>query len=81
MRGYVKWFNDKLGYGFIKSEEVDKDIFVHFSEINKKGYKKLYENDIVTFKYDKENNKAYDLKIIKTKEKKKYENKSHWNKF
>jgi CspA family cold shock protein len=81
MRGYVKWFNDKLGYGFIKSEEVDKDIFVHFSEINKKGYKKLYENDIVTFKYDKEKNKAYDLKIIKTKEKKNYENKSHWNKF
>jgi CspA family cold shock protein len=81
MRGYVKWFNDKLGYGFIKSEEVDKDIFVHFSEINKKGYKKLYENDIVTFKYDKEKNRAYDLKIIKTKEKKNYENKSHWNKF
>jgi CspA family cold shock protein len=81
MRGYVKWFNDKLGYGFIKSEEVDKDIFIHFSDINEKGYKKLNENDIVTFKYDEENNKAYDLKIIKTKEKKKYENKSHWNKF
>jgi CspA family cold shock protein len=81
MRGYVKWFNDKLGYGFIKSEEVDKDIFIHFSDINEKGYKKLNENDIVTFKYDKENNKAYDLKIIKTKEKKNYENKSHWNKF
>jgi CspA family cold shock protein len=81
MRGYVKWFNDKLGYGFIKSEEVDKDIFIHFSDINENGYKKLNENDIVTFKYDKENNKAYDLKIIKTKEKKNYENKSHWNKF
>jgi CspA family cold shock protein len=81
MRGYVKWFNDKLGYGFIKSEEVDKDIFIHFSDINEKGYKKLNENDIVTFKYDKEKNKAYDLKIIKTKEKKNYENKSHWNKF
>jgi CspA family cold shock protein len=79
MRGYVKWFNDKLGYGFIKSEEVDKDIFIHYSEINSEGYKKLNENDIVTFKYDKEKNKAYDLKIKKTKEKKNYENKSHWN--
>ena len=39
MKGYVKWFNDKLGYGFIKSEEIDKDIFIHYSEINKKGYK------------------------------------------
>ena len=64
MKGYVKWFNDKLGYGFIKSEEIDKDIFIHYSEINKKGYKKLNENDIVIFKYDEDKNKAYDLKII-----------------
>ena len=47
MKGYVKWFNNKLGYGFIKSEEIDKDIFIHYSEINKKGYKKLNENDII----------------------------------
>ena len=80
MKGYVKWFNDKLGYGFIKSEEIDKDIFIHYSEINKKGYKKLNENDIVIFKYDEDKNKAYDLKIINAKEKKKCGNKSYWNK-
>ena len=39
MKGYVKWFNDKLGYGFIKSEEIDKDIFIHYSEIKKKVIK------------------------------------------
>ena len=80
MKGYVKWFNDKLGYGFIKSEEIDKDIFIHYYEINKKGYKKLNENDIVIFKYDEDKNKAYDLIIINAKEKKKYGNKSYWNK-
>jgi CspA family cold shock protein len=81
MKGYVKWFSDRLGYGFISSKEVDKDIFIHYSEINEPGYKKLAENDYVSFKYDKEKNKAYDLKKINLKEKKKYGNKSHWNKF
>lgn len=65
MRGSVKWFNDKLGYGFISSKLIDKDIYVHFSEIQINGYKFLKENDIVEFDYDKKENKAINLKIIK----------------
>ena len=49
LRGKVKWFNNEKGYGFI--EYPDKsDIFVHYSAIQKDGYKTLKENSIVTFK-------------------------------
>ena len=48
-KGVVKWFNSSKGYGFIKPEGEDKDIFVHFSAISKEGYKSLNEGDIVEF--------------------------------
>lgn len=49
MLGVVKWFCDKKGYGFICAENVDKDIFVHYSEVNKDGFKSLIEGDTVQF--------------------------------
>ena len=44
LRGKVRWFNSKLGYGFINSEKMDKDIYVHYTDINSNGYKNLFEN-------------------------------------
>ncbi|ELS03228.1 cold shock protein [Xenococcus sp. PCC 7305] len=32
-QGTVKWFNVEKGFGFIKPDEGDKDLFVHHSEI------------------------------------------------
>lgn len=48
MNGTVKWFNAEKGFGFITSEEGN-DVFVHFSQINKDGYKTLDEGEKVTF--------------------------------
>jgi cold shock protein len=47
--GTVKWFNDSKGYGFIKPDEGDKDVFVHHSNISGSGFKSLTEGAKVEF--------------------------------
>lgn len=47
--GRVKWFNDAKGFGFIESDKVDQDIFVHFSEIQEEGFKTLRRGQEVGF--------------------------------
>ena len=49
MKGKVKWFNNEKGYGFIEADNL-ADIFVHYSVIQKNGYKTLSEGDVVNFK-------------------------------
>jgi cold shock protein len=46
--GIVKWFNAEKGFGFISRENGD-DVFVHFSAINRDGFKTLEEGQRVTF--------------------------------
>ena len=50
VKGTVKWFNSRKGYGFINSEEGN-DVFVHYSALAGEGdeYKTLNENDKVEF--------------------------------
>eukprot|EP00276_Gloeochaete_wittrockiana_P007211 CAMPEP_0184655698 /NCGR_PEP_ID=MMETSP0308-20130426/14348_1 /TAXON_ID=38269 /ORGANISM="Gloeochaete witrockiana, Strain SAG 46.84" /LENGTH=102 /DNA_ID=CAMNT_0027092387 /DNA_START=98 /DNA_END=406 /DNA_ORIENTATION=- len=55
MRGTVKWFNERKGFGFIVPEQSEaamgiKDVFVHFSSITMPGFKTLMEGDKVEFK-------------------------------
>jgi CspA family cold shock protein len=52
MKGTVKWFNNQKGYGFITPEDGSKDLFVHHSSIDMKGYKSLRENQEVDFEIE-----------------------------
>jgi CspA family cold shock protein len=47
-KGTVKWFDNLKGYGFIGRED-GSDIFVHFSSIQKDGYRNLKQGDEVLF--------------------------------
>lgn len=38
VNGTVKWFNSEKGFGFIQQDNGDKDLFVHFRQINHTGY-------------------------------------------
>ena len=48
MKGTVKWFDAKKGFGFISDEE-GTDVFVHFSALQMDGFKVLDEGDEVEF--------------------------------
>jgi CspA family cold shock protein len=48
VNGTVKWFNSEKGFGFITTED-GTDVFAHFSEIQKDGFKTLEEGESVTF--------------------------------
>lgn len=49
MKGKVKWFNNKKGFGFITSED-GKDYFVHYSKIEgEQEYKTLKFGENVEF--------------------------------
>ena len=52
--GHTKWFNDKLGYGFITicdGDEKGKDIFVHHSGVKplNSNYKTLRKGEYIQF--------------------------------
>lgn len=48
MRGKVKWFDDKRGYGFITGDDGE-DVYVHFTAISKDGYRTLKHNWRVSY--------------------------------
>ena len=47
-KGIVKWFSNVKGYGFIEYND-EEEIFVHFTGIQKDGYRSLKEGQEVQF--------------------------------
>ncbi len=49
VKGKVKWFNDSKGFGFLRVEGEEKDIFVHHTSIKSEGFRTLNEEEEVEF--------------------------------
>ncbi len=64
--GVVKWFNPTKGYGFIKPDNSDKDVFVHITAVQKANIHSLNEGDKVSFEIEANKGKdsAVNLKVI-----------------
>tara|TARA_Y100000817_G_scaffold272792_1_gene232165 strand:- start:226 stop:444 length:219 start_codon:yes stop_codon:yes gene_type:complete len=54
LKGKVKWFNGKKGYGFIEREDGEKDCFVHASSVRDAGLRFLNEGDMLEFEIQDE---------------------------
>ena len=67
MKGKVKWYSVKKGFGFI-TDENNNDIFVHWSGINMEGYKYLKPGKDVTFDLGTKNDKTVATNVTVIKE-------------
>ena len=47
--GTVQWFSRVKGYGFIRPDENEEDVFVHYSSIRGEGYRNLNQGQRVEF--------------------------------
>lgn len=49
LKGRVKWFDHKKGYGFIIPESSGPDVFVHATELRSAQLEGLEEGEIVGY--------------------------------
>jgi len=47
--GTVQWFSRVKGYGFVRPDGQEEDVFVHYSAIRGEGYRNLNEGQRVEF--------------------------------
>ena len=49
-KGKVKYFNDLRGWGLIGNEDVEQDVYVHYTAIQMDGYRTLKQGQEVLFR-------------------------------
>ena len=62
MKGKLKWFNDRKGYGFIQGED-EKDIFVHRNSIAEGDY--ITEGDEVEYEVESSDKGPHAINVKK----------------
>ncbi len=63
--GKVKWFSSTKGYGFITPDEGEKDVFVHYTALEKSGVSSLSEGQKLSYEIEENKGKfsAVNLKL------------------
>ena len=56
IRGKVKFFDARKGWGFIDAEGMEDSIFVHHSALLQDGFRKLKDSEIVDFELETDEN-------------------------
>lgn len=56
--GTVKWFNPTKGFGFIKPDQGNTDVFVHISAVEKSGLRTLDEGQKISYELATEKGKT-----------------------
>ena len=64
MKGTVKWFNDRKGFGFIQGED-EKDIFVHRNSVSEGDY--ITEGDSVEYEVESSEKGLHAINVKKLK--------------
>lgn len=59
-RGTVKFFNRKRGYGFIESESLEQDVFVHVTDLEDR----ISKGDQVQFEIE-DSPKGYEARNVR----------------
>ncbi len=67
MKGTVKWFDVKKGFGFIQREDGN-DVFVHYSNISGNGFKVLEDGESVEFEVVEGNKGLQAQNVVKAEE-------------
>lgn len=65
-QGNVKWFDTKKGYGFIEPDGDNKDVFVHVTQLEKIGKRRLFDGQRVAFELydDRGRTAAGNIKVL-----------------
>ena len=63
--GKIKWFDQKKGYGFIKEQDTDRDIFLHISALEKSKLRILKEDQKLIFDIKKDKNRLQAINLKK----------------
>ena len=48
-KGWVKWFSEQKGYGYISPNDGGEMIFVHYTDIVGSGFRSLKEGERVSY--------------------------------
>jgi CspA family cold shock protein len=66
--GKIKWFDNKKGFGFIRTNDNPEDIFVHYTNIQGTGFKTLEDGDTVQFELVQGNKGLHAENVVKVTE-------------